>query len=268
MASTQYNHQELILSKSQEKKRRRRSYPNVFFKKELVSVFDAMEEPKTMVASFLTFFCALRNSETCNMKWQNIDLENLRVKVVDGKNHKDGFIPLSPVCVPILKKWKMMNPEQAYFLPPESKEQKSLQSRALLIRFKKALSKAGLEIPTERNSTGNQQHQYKFHTLRHSRCTHLLNNGVPIQQVQYFMRHDKIDTTMTYAWITNPELNKMVAEVDKPKSQRINSIESQSTTQYRSISAYDEPLQIAQRRLAYGEISPREYKRLTELLRI
>ena len=265
MASTQY-YNGTVLSKAQETKRKRRRYPNVFFKKELVAVFDSFDEPKTMMASFLTFFCALRNSEACKMKWQDIDLENLRVKVVDGKNHKDGFIPLSPICIPILKKWKSMNPENEYFLPPESTDCEYLQPYALLKRFKKALSKAGLEIPTEKNLGGNQQHQYKFHTLRHSRCTHLINNGVPIQQVQYFMRHDKIETTMHYTWITNPELNKMVADVDRPKSQKIIDLGGQKPP-YNTPQNYDDPLQIAQRRLAYGEISTREYKKMMGLLK-
>ena len=33
-----------------------------------------------MMASFLAFFCALRNSEVCKLKWQDIDLENKRLR--------------------------------------------------------------------------------------------------------------------------------------------------------------------------------------------
>ncbi|MBI5065107.1 tyrosine-type recombinase/integrase, partial [Candidatus Woesearchaeota archaeon] len=212
----------LNVSKNELKKRKRRKYPNVFYKKEIVAVFNELEDAKTSVASFLTFFCALRISETCNLKWIDIDLDNKMLKIVDGKGGKDGYVPISQVCIPILRKWKAMNPEEEYFLPPEKGEvSRTLQKRALFVRFKKALRKAGLEIKTEKNARGSEQHQYKFHTLRHSRCTHLINNGVPIPKVQYFMRHDRIDTTMTYTWITNPELNKMVEEVDSPQNKTI-----------------------------------------------
>lgn len=46
----------LKLSKTQMTKRRRRKYPNVFFKKELVKVFDNYEDPKNMIGGFLAFF--------------------------------------------------------------------------------------------------------------------------------------------------------------------------------------------------------------------
>lgn len=257
------------LSKTQQKKRKRKKYPNVFFKKELVGVFENIEDPRIMVASFLTFFCALRMSEICKLKWQEIDLDNKRLKVVDGKNHKDGFIPISSVSIPILRKWKAMNQNEEYFLPSEGNCEYHFKQSSLLKAFKKALTRAGLDIATEKNVIGNQQHQYKFHTLRHSRCTHLLSNGVPIQKVQYFMRHDDINTTMTYTWILNVELNQMVEEVDKklmyqegfPESS--NSISQTPMTQQ---PVHSDPLEIARKRLAFGEISPREFKRIVGML--
>jgi len=249
------------LSKTQIKKRKRKKYPNVFFKKELTAVFEAMEDPQIMVACCLTFFCALRNGEVSKLKWKDVDVVNNRLKVVDGKNHKDGFVPISSLCVPVLRRWQAMNLDEEYVFPSENNDEYHITTSALLKAFKNALRKAGLEVPTEKNSAGRQQHQYKFHTLRHSRCTHLLNNGVPIQKVQYFMRHDKIDTTMTYAWITNPELNRMVEEVDRGTGM----IEI-AQNQMLPVQEPSDPLRIAKRRLALGDISPREYKKIMTIL--
>ncbi len=258
------------ISKTQATKRKRRKYPNVFFKKELMAVFDNIEDPKTMIACFITFFCALRRGEVCKLKWQDIDLENKRLKVVDGKNHKDGFIPITSACIPILKKWKMMNSDEEYFLPSENNCTFHTEDSVLLKGFKKSLRKAGLDISTEKNSAGRQQHQYKFHTLRHSRCTYLLSNGVPIQKVQHFMRHDNVNTTITYTWILDRELNEMVEEVDKTAMyQEVfpeNNIRT-STNNIQTIQqAHNNPLEIAKRRLAFGEISPREFKRIIGIL--
>ena len=140
------------MSKTQEKKRRRRKYPNVFFKKELTNLFDTIENPKTMVGAFLSFFCALRISEISKLQWIDINLEECRVKVVDGKNHKDGFIPLSPLAVPILKKWREMNPAEKYVLPSDKYATGNYQADSLLKDYKKALNEAGLNIPTEKNA--------------------------------------------------------------------------------------------------------------------
>lgn len=217
-----------------------------------------------MIASFMTFFCALRNSEICKLEWKDIDLEEARLKVVDGKNHKDGFIPISPLAVPILKKWREMNPDEKYVLPSDNFQTGHYKSNSLLKDYKKALRRAGLCIPTEKNARGYQQHQYKFHTLRHSRCTHLLSNGVPVEKVQKFMRHDDLETTMGYTWILDKEMNKMVGQAD------ISAFEVLPETVARDKNHVEQakanPLEIAQKRLAYGEISIKEYQKIARTL--
>lgn len=251
------------LSKTQEKKRRRRKYPNVFFKNELTKVFDAIDNPRTMMAAFLTFFCALRISEVAKLEWKDINLEEKRLKVVDGKNHKDGFIPISPLVMPVLKKWREMNPSETYFLPSDKYKTGYYQSDSLLKDFKRALEKAGLDIPTEKNAIGRQQHQYKYHTLRHSRCTHLLSNGVPVEKVQKFMRHDDLETTMGYTWILDKEMNKAVEQAD------IGTIDEMQTTETQTIIQPKlNPLEIAQKRLATGEITIREYQKISRALTV
>jgi len=259
------NHYAKAMTKTQETKRRRRKYPNVFFKKELEKLFDNIDSPRTMIASFLTFFCALRISEVCKLQWRDIDLQECRLKVIDGKNHKDGFIPLSPLVIPILKKWRDMNPNETYFLPTDRYKTGHYQSSSLFKDYKKVLNRAGLEIPTEKNKGGSQQHQYKYHTLRHSRCTHLLSNGVPVEKVQKFMRHDKIETTMTYTWILDKEMNKMVKEVD---TGNYDELISQTQTPQPIAQQKINPLEIAQRRLAYGEITLREYQKIARAFAI
>ena len=258
----QKQHYEQHLTKTQETKRRRRKFPNVFFKKELVAVFKEIDDPKTMIGAFLAFFCALRNSEVCKLKWMDIDLEQRRLKVVDGKNHKDGYVPISSVCIPVLQKWRAINQDEEYFLPSQDYLRLHESTNGLLKAFKRGLVKAGLEIRTEQTEGGRYQHQYKFHTLRHSRCTHLLSNGIPIQKVQHFMRHDKIDTTLVYTWILDVELNSMVEIVDRPSAREQFSFPEKEVVVHKTEDALD----IAKKRLAYGEISPKEYHKLVEAL--
>jgi integrase len=254
------------MSKREGRRRKRRKYPNVFFKKNLIEVFENIDNVKTMTAAFLSFFCALRISEVCSLKWQNIDLNEKRLKVVDGKNHKDGFVPISSLCIPILEKWRAMNKGQEYVFPATKEGLKYYCPHALHVDFKKALARAGLHIPTEKMINGRQQHQYKFHTLRHSRCTHLLSNGIPIQKVQKFMRHDEVETTMVYTWILDQELNTMVEEADVNIMNNILPEDSHIPTQSKHIETIEDPISITKKRLARGEISIREYKRLVGTL--
>jgi integrase len=250
------------LTKTQETKRKRKKFPNVFFKKELIAVFSRIEEPKIIMGAFLAFFCALRISEVCKIKWIDIDLENKRLKVVDGKCHKDGFVPISSICIPVLQKWKAMNSKEEYFLPNDDHNKPHICSSYLFKCFKLALTKAGMNAPVDKNVLGRNQYQYKFHTLRHSRCTHLLSNGIPIQKVQHFMRHDKIETTLTYTWILDAELNSMVEQVDGVwKGDEVVKHE-----QNNSFQKQEDAIDVLRKRLAYGEISVREYQKLAEAL--
>ncbi len=248
------------LTKTQETKRRRRKYPNVFFKKEIVLVFDSIEDPKTMMGAFLSFFCALRIAEVCNLRWRDIDLENKRLKVVNGKNYKDGFVPISSMCIPVLQMWRQMNQNEEFVLPAFDHAKPHFARSSLFKCYKRALARAGLEILTEKTAMGTQLHQYKFHTLRHSRCTHLLSNGVPLQKVQHFMRHDKIETTLTYTWILDAELNSMVEMVDGHKV--VSAGENSSSVVMRA----EDAVEILKKRLAYGEITPKEYVKLFSVL--
>lgn len=252
------------LSKRAVKHRKRKKYPNVFFKEHMNKLFNEIDDPKTIMGAILAFFCALRIDELCSLKWNDIDLKNQILNVVDGKGGKDGFVPISPMVIPLLNKWRSINPNEKYFLPPDTGEYDHLQTKTLFGRYKTALKRAGLYIPTERTARGNMQHQYKFHTLRHSRCTHLRCNGVPIEQIRFFMRHEEIGTTMIYTWIVNPELHNMVSNIDSPQNDgKITNLQPPLTIQNPVL---EDPITIAQRRLACGEIGKREFKSIVEVL--
>jgi hypothetical protein len=81
------------------------------------------------------------------------------------------------------------------------------------------------------------------------------------------MRHDKIETTMTYTWILDKEMNTMVKNVDMQHSipapmPHLSGIQQPLQTQTQDF----DPLKMAQKRLACGEISVREYKKLEKAL--
>jgi integrase len=249
------------------KKKKGRNLPNVFYKKELVAVFNEIDDPKIIVAAFLTFFCALRNGEACSLKWKDIDLKNKRLKVVQGKGYKDGYVKISNKCIPILERWRAINADEEYFLPADSTKHKHMMPTALLRRFKTALKKADLDVPTHKNSAGNQQHQYKFHTLRHSRCTYLLSNGIPIHKVRNFMRHERIETTMRYTWITNIELDQMVEKADNPQMKTEHVVSHNGMITQPSLQPQADPMLVAKMRLVNGEITRRRFKELVEILK-
>jgi integrase len=123
------------------------------------------------IAFLLGFGAGLRVSEVCNLKIEDIDLSKKQILIRNGKGQKDRITPLP----------KGFRPKMLAYLPIKC------SVRSLQRAFKSSLKRAGVE------RTG-----LKFHSLRHSFATHLLERGMPINQLQLLMGHSNIKVTSIY----------------------------------------------------------------------
>lgn len=53
-----------------------------------------------------------------------------------------------------------------------------------------------------------------MHDLRHSRATHLLENGMDIKLLKDILRHSKMETTERYIHLTTKSLSNAMASAD------------------------------------------------------
>jgi integrase/recombinase XerD len=72
----------------------KRTLPNVLNKKQLIALFENIDDGSVFMGCLMALFCGLRISEVCNLKKQDIDLESEKVYVRQGKGAKVGYYVL------------------------------------------------------------------------------------------------------------------------------------------------------------------------------
>lgn len=117
----------------------------------------------------------------------------MRLKVTQAKGFKDRFAILSSVCLSYLESyWKSYRPETWLF--PGRIEGTPLSIRAAQHAYMIAKRKAGITKPGG------------IHTLRHSFATHMLETGSGIFQLQKFLGHKHLKTTLIYVHINEENI--------------------------------------------------------------
>ena len=75
--------------------------------------------------------------------------------------------------------------------------------------FNKALKTLILKTEFGEKMPAEALRKIGIHNLRHSIATHLLENGMKLEQVQKFLGHSHIESTEIYTHITNEQLKNM-----------------------------------------------------------
>jgi integrase/recombinase XerD len=154
----------------------------------------------------LAYGCGLRVSEIVSLNVEDIKLREQILIVKRGKGNKRRVIPLSN---------KVKEDLYNYFYH-ERPITLALGETAFIFnskggRMRKHTYNKLLKILVERaeNETIKQK-QISMHTLRHSIATHLLEQGMGIEQVREFLGHAEIETTEIYTHISQTQLNKLI----------------------------------------------------------
>ena len=139
-------------------------------------------------AIFSTFiFAGLRKQELLNLKFGDIDIENLTIFVRQGKGNKDRIVPISYSLAQSLKKYT----EERKRLSKTNPEFFSS------LRGNMGFTDNGLKklVDQVRKSSGVI---FSVHKLRHTFATLMLEGGCDIFSLSKMMGHSDIKTTTIY----------------------------------------------------------------------
>jgi|Deesub1362A_J573_1020465.scaffolds.fasta_scaffold00319_19 integrase len=123
----------------------------------------------------------MRKGEILNLRWQDIDFTRKTLTVQRSKNGQKRGIPMSELLTNTLKEFR-----QNTKVIDISGRVFPISDRSLRVAFAKALKKAGIQ-------------DFKFHDLRHTFATRLVQAGVDLYTVQQLLGHKTIAMTMRYS---------------------------------------------------------------------
>lgn len=132
------------------------------------------------------FYTGMRVSEFVNVQVQDLhlELEPPQIRVMVAKGGSDGYVPVLPALAQELRT-HLGGRTRGYLF--ESNRHDRYTPRMVQRLVKDAAAAAGI------------QKQVTPHRLRASVATILLDQGMPLDQVQKFLRHKRITTTQIYA---------------------------------------------------------------------
>lgn len=139
-------------------------------------------------AIFSTFiFAGLRKQELLNLKYTDIDIENLTLFVRQGKGNKDRIIPISYTLAQSIKKYK----------DERKRLNKTNPEFFSSLRANVGFTDNGLKKLVEQMRKSSKIF-FTVHKLRHTFATLMLEGGCDIYSLSKMMGHSDIKTTTIY----------------------------------------------------------------------
>jgi integrase/recombinase XerD len=141
----------------------------------------------------LYYGCGLRASEGLQLELQDLDFKSGLLQVRKAKNHRQRYVPMSEKVKQDLQQW--LHYGRGAILKTASQQvlihTKGAYKTATGLNdsLKKLLEKAGIPKPAT------------LHSLRHSIATHLLENGMGLEQIRQFLGHRSLEVTQQYTHI-------------------------------------------------------------------
>lgn len=163
--------------------------PELLARDEVSRIFTACKNPKHRMMLITCYGCGLRVSELVSLKVGHIDRERRLLRIEQGKGGKDRLVPLSDGLLQHLRAyWRLYHP--LHYLFAGCRPDVPLSVTTAQKAFQWSKRRAGVE------KIGG------IHSLRHAYATHLLEGGLPVQQLQHLLGHQNLQSTLRYVhWV-------------------------------------------------------------------
>ncbi len=156
-------------------------------------------------AIFLNIYgSGLRVSEVCTLTVSDIDSRNMRIRIRQGKGHRDRYTILSHAGLLALREyWKACHPTSSgKYLFPGKTAKGHLSTGQIESLFRRYRTCANIATPAT------------VHTLRHCFATHALEAGTDILCIKRLLGHSCFETTNVYLHLTHTTVYRTNSPAD------------------------------------------------------
>jgi integrase len=142
-------------------------------------------------------FTGMREGEIFDLKWSDIDWQQESITVTKCKNNTPRTIPLTKALARQLRS-RHQHAKSIYVFPGKKGRRTTLRTA-----FNGACRRAGIE-------------NFRFHDLRHTFASDLVNKGIDLMTIMKLMGHKSIQSTMRYAHLQKKRLREAMEQTSEP----------------------------------------------------
>ncbi|MFV0515423.1 MAG: tyrosine-type recombinase/integrase [Jhaorihella sp.] len=154
--------------------------------------------------AMLTVFygCGARRNEGYHLNIDDIDFDRQVLHIRKGKANKERLVPFNKTNARYLQEYVydsrpiLLNDKRksAFFINERGNR---LTAQSMSIRLKILQQRTDDSTLQEKN--------VRLHVLRHSIATHLLQNGMPLENISRFLGHNSLESTQVYTHLINQD---------------------------------------------------------------
>ena len=165
------------------------------------------QRDRAIIAVF--YGCGLRKEEGSKLDITDFDLIKKFVFVRKGKGNKQRYVPIATKhCEDVRayieegRYWFLQDNRTAWYVK-RGKQKQNTDTEALLLNIEgKRMKCFDARFRYMKEKSGIEKH-FSTHCLRHSIATHLLQSGMPIEEIARFLGHATLESTQIYTHIVN-----------------------------------------------------------------
>lgn len=151
-----------------------------------------LKQEQLRLVFVLYYACGLRLGEGYNLTPKDIDFNKRTLFIRQAKGYKDRIVPMSDNVYKALQHYiyNFRNPIKC-------------GHDRLFVQKKITLSVDLRYLHSQCNNEEIKRKHLRFHILRHSIATHLLQNGMSVENIARFLGHNCLESTQIYTHILN-----------------------------------------------------------------